>query len=358
MGKKQSAKKKDVTQPAQAGFIFRGTVQRVNDSTVPTVKPDASTAVVRVDEVIAAPPALTSTAGRDVTVVAGSPLTPGRQAVFHTGSLSFGQEIAVRAMSVEPLASGAPAGGTAAVRAAAAPLAATHTAPVDPVQAHRDLQLKRSLDAADFVVTGTVTDVRLAPETQALATLTAPSTAAAGVRGPIRRGAGGARAADTKTGAGASAANVPARISEHDPLWHEAVVNVESVEKGSTRQKQVVVRFPGSNDVRWRNDPKFRPGQQGVFLLNVAAPTGAGAAKATSLPGTRGAALTATAVPSAQGALQAMSEPQPISAIDKVRQLLTATAPGPGVSARAVRGAGRRTGRSTKVSRGASRSKR
>jgi hypothetical protein len=30
----------------------------------------------------------------------------------------------------------------------------------------------------------------------------------------------------------------------------------------------VVVRFPKSNDVRWRSAPKFQTGQQGVFLLH------------------------------------------------------------------------------------------
>jgi hypothetical protein len=45
------------------------------------------------------------------------------------------------------------------------------------------------------------------------------------------------------------------------------VVEVADVEKGN-QKKQVVIRFPSSNDVRWYRAPKFEPGQQGVFILH------------------------------------------------------------------------------------------
>jgi hypothetical protein len=171
--------------------------------------------------------------------------------------------------------------------------------------------------------------VRLAPETQAIATPSGARTTAASARaaGPRRRGG---TSAETTTVPGTS---MPTRISEHDPIWHEAVVHVESVEKGSTRQKQVVVRFPGSNDVRWRNHPKFRPGQQGVFLLNAVSPRGKGAARPQSVVSARGARVSTTSVSLPQGAMQAMVAAQPISAIERVRQLLTT----PKVSTRSAR---------------------
>jgi hypothetical protein len=59
---------------------------------------------------------------------------------------------------------------------------------------------------------------------------------------------------------------VPSPISEHVPVWHEAVVDVQSVEKGAARE-QVLVRFPTSTDVRWYEAPKLEPGQEAVFLL-------------------------------------------------------------------------------------------
>jgi hypothetical protein len=61
------------------------------------------------------------------------------------------------------------------------------------------------------------------------------------------------------------------RISEHAPLWQDAVVDVSGVFKGP-KQKKVVVRFPSSTDVRWRNAPRFRKGQQGTWLLQPASP--------------------------------------------------------------------------------------
>ena len=57
-------------------------------------------------------------------------------------------------------------------------------------------------------------------------------------------------------------------ISEHDPLWREAVVAVDAVEKGHHPGDQAVVQFPASRDVAWYRVPKLQEGQQGVFLLH------------------------------------------------------------------------------------------
>src|SRR5712691_4692866 len=59
----------------------------------------------------------------------------------------------------------------------------------------------------------------------------------------------------------------PRRISEHDPFWREAIVEVQAVHKGTVGKNQVVLRFPSSTDVRWHRAPKFQTGQQGVFSL-------------------------------------------------------------------------------------------
>jgi hypothetical protein len=55
-------------------------------------------------------------------------------------------------------------------------------------------------------------------------------------------------------------------ISEHDPKWMNAVIAVESTVKGNANS-QIVVRFPSSLDVSFREMPKFKVGQQGAFLL-------------------------------------------------------------------------------------------
>ena len=63
-------------------------------------------------------------------------------------------------------------------------------------------------------------------------------------------------------------------ITEHDPDWREAVIEVESGLKGVRSGEKIVVRFPSSDDVAWYEVPKFKQGQTGVFFLQVDKVTG------------------------------------------------------------------------------------
>lgn len=56
-------------------------------------------------------------------------------------------------------------------------------------------------------------------------------------------------------------------ITEHDPQWREAVVEVTAVHKGRRVPRSIRVRFPASTDVAWARAPKLHAGQQGTFLL-------------------------------------------------------------------------------------------
>jgi hypothetical protein len=61
----------------------------------------------------------------------------------------------------------------------------------------------------------------------------------------------------------------PSRVTEHDPDWHEAVLEVQSVLKGGkVKGNKVIVRFPNRNDVAWVHSPKFAKNQRGIFCLN------------------------------------------------------------------------------------------
>jgi hypothetical protein len=95
--------------------------------------------------------------------------------------------------------------------------------------------LQQHLAEADAVIAGTVTGVTL-PE-QEVRRLTA---AAEGVGRPV---------------------------TEHDPDWREATIQVGSVEKGDVPQ-QTTVLFPASMDVAWYRAPKLHAGQKGVFVLH------------------------------------------------------------------------------------------
>jgi hypothetical protein len=55
-------------------------------------------------------------------------------------------------------------------------------------------------------------------------------------------------------------------ITEHDPDWWEAVIKVESVEKGQHKGPATIL-FPKSVDVAWSQSPKFQPGQDGIWIL-------------------------------------------------------------------------------------------
>jgi hypothetical protein len=198
----------------KARFVFRGTVQRLNATTVAEVRDTSRTAIVKVNEIIQAPKSLQHSTGREVTVQLheGSGLKVGDEAVFFTEAWMFGNTgIAVRSLGHHP-----PGPRTAALRSNQ-----------DPVANLADRDAKSHYDDADVVVGGTVTSIRI------------PASARRD-RGP----------------------------SEHDPQWREAVVEVDKVYKGKTIKKEVVVRFPASADRMWHRAPKLEVNHRGNFMLH------------------------------------------------------------------------------------------
>jgi hypothetical protein len=221
------------TQAKKASFIFHGTVVQPKASTMADQAPaSANTAVVRVDDVVIAPPALAEYAGQDVTVLLqpSETVTAGEQATFYTNPSIFGDSLVVQSEGHQEPA--------AALRALA-------PASNDPVRNAADRDLQAHVAEADTIVTGTVMSTHLVSPPPAALTLApgrepAPAT----------------------------------RITEHDPEWHDAVVAVSSSEKGAAHD-QVVVRYPNSKDVMWYRVPKLRPGMTGAFILHAAEPSAA-----------------------------------------------------------------------------------
>ncbi len=220
---------------AQTGkptFVFKGTVKKLKSATMTTVAVDSRTVVVSVDQLIEAPPDLAAYAGQEITVQLSGAVKPkvGQQLIFHTVSGQYGESIEVRSLSEEPVQP-------------------THSAmlsaAVDPTERHRDRERRRHFDDADLVVSGKVLAVTLPPAEKAKSA--------------------------SKT---ALASTITRRkpVSEHDPKWRDAVVEVDDVHKGKHKKKQIIVRFPASTDVMWYNAPKFHPGQRGHFLLQKTKP--------------------------------------------------------------------------------------
>lgn len=213
-------------------FSFEGTVRKARGATMASVPVDDRTIVVRIDQILEAPDTLLPFQGHDVTVQLSGrqKVKPGQKMVFQTIGWMFGDGLAVRAVSAMP------------AHARAAVLLKREG---DPAQHRAATVTKERFDAANVVVSGRVVAVKL------------PADA------PARRAPG-------RRKAGAEIATMHRPVSEHDPKWREAVVSVDDVHKGEKRKRQIIVRFPASRDVKWFKAPKFRSGEQGVFLLRKA----------------------------------------------------------------------------------------
>jgi hypothetical protein len=188
-----------------------------------------STAVVRVDEVVNAPAAFQALEGERITVLLRTPgsVAAGERATFFVNAAMFGESIAVQEVQ-----------HTAAT--AAAELSAQVSDVTDRL---RESEVRDRIASADLVVTGRVAQVRAAGEQVA-----------------------------------AAVPNMPGPLSEHDPRLMEAVLDVDSVLKGTLPPPPVVVVFSASIDVMWVNAPKFHAGQEATWLLRATQPPGAAAA--------------------------------------------------------------------------------
>jgi hypothetical protein len=197
----------------QSKYVFRGTVRTLGASTISNLPASRDLVVVRVDEVYVAPSTLGDFTGKDITVrIRETPTTSvGQRWVFFTAGWLFAESLAVLEVGRIPFTDDA-AGAIRQLIAAA-------------VQRAADQNLNARLTLAELVIVGKVSAVR-------------PAT------------------------------GLPARrpITEHEPDWQEAVITVESTEKG-TAQTSVVILFPNSTDEFWIDSPKFKTGQEGIWIL-------------------------------------------------------------------------------------------
>lgn len=208
----------------EAEMIFVGTVRATGVAAEADVEASERTVSVRVEEILrpSPPSPLAGFANRDVTVQLRQPGSPavGERATFYTRLWTMG-----RGLALIELAHRAPAAG-AAERFLAE---------------HGDRELSARLAEAEVVVVGRVKAIR-EPQTAALA---------------------------------------PPRLSEHDPVWREAIIEVEEGIKGvAATTRDISVLFPASEDVMWADAAKFEIGQEGVFILGAEEVTG------TNLPAT------------------------------------------------------------------------
>jgi len=206
----------------QSSIIFAGTVSQLGATSFADVPKSAQTIVVRVESVLKKPAAVSLKKGDNVTVEVKDPgaFRPGMEATFYTDGWIFGSGVAVKELSHAMRPSGGKPGRAGAEEKVLGQIE----------EQISNQELEQRLASADFVVMAKVTDVR---------PWTAPDVA-----------------------------SVPHRVTEHDPDWHDAVIQIESVLKGPKPKKhKLVVRFPQCNDVAWARAPKFEKHQEGIFFL-------------------------------------------------------------------------------------------
>lgn len=230
----------DTAAKSSAQVVFSGTIKQIGAVSFQQVPKSSTTIVVQVDSVLRKPSSIALKKGDNVTVdvkEVGN-LHEGQQETFYATPWILGSGVALKEVASE------------AAAAAAVALEA-------PEAQRNQAQLAKEIQSVDAVIVGRVTSVN-------------PINAALFAAGP-------------------------SRVSEHNPDWQEAVIQVQSALKGPNT-KQVVIRFPGSPDVAWANSPKFHVGQQGTFLLKADQATGLGAAMVIGKPVTTYTALKPTDV--------------------------------------------------------------
>src|SRR5437016_5679227 len=159
-------------------IVFIGTVQRLGASTVATHSVTSHTIVAFINRVLSAPAAVGDLQGQRITVeLTSSPGVAARQrAVFFANALVYADSLVVEEAGHVVLP-----GDSAARQALIAEI-------VDAIHRRPDRQVRSRLATADVVVTGKVIAVRTPPRVP----------------------------------------NKP--LSEHDPEWREAVIDVQAVE--------------------------------------------------------------------------------------------------------------------------------
>src|SRR5437879_6044399 len=191
----------------QSSIVFAGTVSQLGATSFAGVPKSAQTVVVRVDSVLKKPSAVSLKKGDNVTVELKDPsaFQQGTQATFYTEGWIFGSGVAVMELGHE-CRSGT---GEAAKQAGADEKAYQHAQ-----EQISDQELQNRIASSELVVIGRVTDVHR---------WTIPKSAASRYH-----------------------------TSEHSADWHEAILQIDSVLKGTKHKtSKMVVSFPLSRDVTW-----------------------------------------------------------------------------------------------------------
>jgi hypothetical protein len=204
---------------ARTGISFVGTVKGSATLGLTGVTVDDRTVTVRVDQVLHAPDALAHLAGSDITVQldpGAKVLAPGQQVAFFTNAVAFGDMISVAEVDRLSVAAVAPQMSSA--------LAMGVSPEMDVRRLLEDRQLKEHAAGSEAIVLARVIGLEKA--------------------GPMR-------------------------LAEHDPDWWRATFDVRHIEQGHLPEGDLQVLYANSLDTQWRNAPKPRASQDGLWFLHA-----------------------------------------------------------------------------------------
>jgi hypothetical protein len=213
----------DIVNLMRASAIsFTGTITELRATTVAELPVNDRTAIVAVEHVLHAPSAFMNLSGSDVTLQLSenADIPPvGQRIAFFANPLIFARTLGLSEVGRRPASEVDPYVADAGAARAPTPLSGF----ADQLETER---LQEHAANADAVVVGQVLGL-------------------------------------AKSG--------PSGLSEHDPDWWQATIEVSHVEKGDVQPGPLAVLYPNSQDVRWYDKPKPRAGQRGVWLLHATA---------------------------------------------------------------------------------------
>lgn len=209
----QLAGAQDTTGAVAADFVFSGTVVRAHAATI-DLDDATSYAIVRVDRLLVGNAAFRALSGRVITVRLRRPedAREGERRVYFTKGWYWGEDIGVIELQSVPAPSGKE-------------LERMQSDLDRQRREQDDRELAERLRTAELVVVGRVVQIRKA--------------------------------------------DFPPLATEHDPDWHEAVIQVTRVLRGTPPGGQVTILFPATDDPMWRFAPKFNRKSEGIFLLRT-----------------------------------------------------------------------------------------
>lgn len=214
---------KSASEPSQfssyekSDYVFRGSLEESNKANLSVLDDAEGLHLVRVNEVLLASAGHEHFKGGLITVAMDKSITTspvkGSEYIFYTNTWLFGESLAVRANEIRSVEEKANMKNEVA----------------SFQKIRQDNLLTQRINSANLVVVGKVTEVSNVE-----------------------------KVSESKT---------RLRLSEHDPQWKLATVQIDDKVKGNVEGASVQFYFASSADVQWYNAPKFSQESEGVFIL-------------------------------------------------------------------------------------------